>query len=194
MFINFHASPRRRGARPRFEWWQYRPVPGSNSLIINSLSQNTIESRTTGSSFTPFRAGTCFSAASTLSLSPPRCCPQVLLSFEHASPLSDFRPKKRKKKKWRRRKTWKSRRRSRIRRRLEQKLVLEYGLEYPSLHVSSLLETVLVPHGCPWSGRKSRSPELLHRDLTSEGLKIESDFYLERSLGNDIFLEGSCCF
>lgn len=69
MFINFHASPRRRGARPRFEWWQYRPVPGSNSLIINSLSQNTIESRTTGSSFTPFRAGTCFSAASTLSLS-----------------------------------------------------------------------------------------------------------------------------
>lgn len=75
VFINFHASPRRRGARPRFEWCHY---PGSNSLIINSLSQNTIESRTTGSSFTPFRAGTCFSAASTLS--PPllaavlRCC------------------------------------------------------------------------------------------------------------------------
>lgn len=31
LFINFHASSRTRGAWPRFEWWQYQPVPGRTS-------------------------------------------------------------------------------------------------------------------------------------------------------------------
>ena len=37
LFINFHACPRRRGAWPRFEWWQLSASPRT-SRIINSLS------------------------------------------------------------------------------------------------------------------------------------------------------------
>lgn len=126
-------------------------------------------------------------------LSSPRSCPQVLL-FEHASPLSDFRPKKKRKKrkgkKWRRK--TKSRRR-RIWRRLEQKLVLEYGLEYvsflayPSLHetVQRLFRTVALG----LDGNQGHR-ELFHRDLTSEDGKWFS--ILNHLLGS-IFLEGSCC-
>lgn len=138
VFINFHASPRadavhdlglNGGSIGRSQVGQ---LP-YNKFLIPELHWIPNDTR---SSFTPFRAGTCFSAAATtvLSLSLSLLsCPQVPLSFEHASPLSDFRPRKKKKrKKTRREKKWrrKTKSRRRIWRRLEQKLVLEHGLEY----------------------------------------------------------------
>lgn len=70
MFINFHASPRRRGARPRFEWWQYQAGPGRGLRIINFLSQKSIESRTMVPPLPLSLVGTCFSTLSCHVLSP----------------------------------------------------------------------------------------------------------------------------
>lgn len=199
VFINFHASPRadavhdlglNGGSIGRSQVGQ---LP-YNKFLIPELHWIPNDTR---SSFTPFRAGTCFSAAATtvlsLSLSPLVSSGAAVVRARVPTLRFPAEKKKRRGKKREGKKKMEEENEEQkedlATLRTKTRPWTRAGIPYPSLHetVQRLFRTVALG----LDGNQGHR-ELLHRDLKGR-IEDRTWFSVLNDLLKKIFLEGSCC-